>query len=95
MKKSIGCFVLGLGFMFCAPSVSYAGGVEDLAKGCMKCHKEGQTGKKPDLKTLSKKDFLEKMREYKEDDPGSFMGKKAKALSDQETKDLADYFSKK
>ncbi|MBI5004595.1 MAG: c-type cytochrome [Candidatus Lloydbacteria bacterium] len=94
MKKSIGCFVLSLGFVFCVSSVSYGGGIEDVAKSCMACHKEGQTGKKPDLKTLSKKDFMEKMQEYKEDD-GSFMGKKAKALSDQQIKDLADYFSKK
>lgn len=99
MKKWIFFSVLGVGILFFA-SVSYADSdIETLAQGCLKCHKVGQAGKTPDLTTLSKKDFLEKMKKYADSNDGGMMEKmmqkKAKGLSQEQTNQLADYFQKK
>lgn len=92
MKKLFVLFVLGVGLMFCASSVYADFDVGSIAQGCMNCHKDGNSGKKHVLTTLSRKDFLDKMKEYRDGDGGSFMSGKAKKFSPEQTEQLADYF---
>ncbi|MBI5004989.1 MAG: hypothetical protein HZC03_00030 [Candidatus Lloydbacteria bacterium] len=95
MKKSGLVLMLAVGLLFFVPASSFAASdIDALAQGCMKCHKEGGS-KIPDLHTVAKGTFMQKMKEYQESGEKGIMSKKAKELSSEQVKGLADYFSKK